>query len=386
MEQLPARNLQKHIKQTIKAEANYLGFSLVGITSPDTPNHFDVYKNWLIADYHAGMKYLEREDSIQKRQKPLLLMPECRSIICLAYPYPNAKLLSAKSDGIFGRVASYAWKRDYHHDLPAKMGELIERVEKQLDIRIKFLAFTDSAPILERDLASRAGLGWIGKNGCLINQSIGSYFFLCELFVDLDLSSDKLIITDHCGKCDRCLKACPTGCILPDRTIDSNLCISYLTIENKDIVPKNLRSQMGNWIFGCDICQMVCPWNRIKPEMEQQSLGEQSDGDAGIINIVQEMEISEADFREKYGSSPVMRTKRKGYLRNMAVALGNSHSPLAIRCLVDALETETDPLIRSHCIWALGQISGENALLALKQALLKERDPMVIQEIKQIIG
>ena len=161
-------------------------------------------------------------------------------------------------------LPAYAWLPDYHLTIPILINEFIERIEKKLGRNINYKAFTDSAPILERDIAQRAGLGWIGKNSCLIHPDQGSFFLLAEVFTDIELEIDQPLLADRCGSCTRCLEACPTHCILPNRTIDAYRCISYLTIENKGPIPRDMRKYTGNWIFGCDICQMVCPWNRIR--------------------------------------------------------------------------------------------------------------------------
>ncbi len=257
-------------EKIIKAEAKNLGFSLVGITTPDTPDHFSVFESWLSAGYQAGMKYLSREDTIAKRYQPKELMAECKSIICLALPYPNANSLVVNDNKPTGRIAAYAWLPDYHHTIPILINELMIRIENNLGRKIRYRSFTDSAPILERDIAQRAGLGWIGKNSCLIHPEQGSYFLLAEIFTDIELEIDQPFLADRCGSCTRCLEACPTHCILPDRTIDANRCISYLTIENKGPIPHDLRKYTGNWVFGCDICQMVCPWNRLRVGNFQQ--------------------------------------------------------------------------------------------------------------------
>jgi epoxyqueuosine reductase len=211
--------------------------------------------------------------------------------------------------------------------------------------------YTDTGPILERDLAQRAGIGWIGKNTCLIHPQHGSYFLLSEIFLDLDLEPDPPFVTDHCGTCRRCIEACPTDCILPDRTIDATRCISYLTIELKGEIPVELRDKMGNWVFGCDICQRVCPWNRFA-----------GTGDAAFEeretypSLTEEMELSPQEFNRRFKGSPVKRAKRRGYLRNVAVALGNTGDRHALPVLQNALSDE-DGLVREHATWAIEKIT-----------------------------
>jgi epoxyqueuosine reductase len=206
---------------------------------------------------------------------------------------------------------------------------------------------------LERDLAQRAGLGWIGKNTCLINPRLGSYFLLAEILLDLELESDLPFDSDHCGTCSRCIEACPTGCILSDRMIDARICLSYLTIENKKEIPINLRTRVGNRVFGCDICQQVCPWNRFAGnEFDPAFRGQ---GDISSPILVDDLALTPQEFNTKFKTNPVLRSKRRGYLRNIAVAIGNSGDPDAIPALQKAIGDE-ETLIREHAVWAMEQI------------------------------
>lgn len=248
------------LKESIKSEARRQGFQLVGVTTPEPPPHLDVYEGWLGAGHHAGMGWMGTERNRQRRGDPKLILPECQSILVLGMAYPPS-LFPIDERNRRGKVASYAWGDDYHDILPERLKAIIPFIEQQVGHSIQNRWYTDTGPILERELAQRAGLGWIGKNTCLIHPKAGSYFLLAEIFLDLGLAPDKPINSDHCGSCTRCIEACPTGCILPNRTIDANRCISYLTIEEKGLIPLNLRPQIGNWIFGCDVCQQVCPWN-----------------------------------------------------------------------------------------------------------------------------
>ncbi|HSK88303.1 MAG TPA: tRNA epoxyqueuosine(34) reductase QueG, partial [Anaerolineales bacterium] len=203
----------------------------------------------------------------------------------------------------------------------------------------------------ERDLAQRAGIGWIGKNTCLIHPRQGSYFLLSEILLDLALEPDPPFVTDHCGTCRRCIEACPTDCILPDRTLDARRCISYLTIELKEEIPTELRDKMGNWVFGCDICQMVCPWNRFAGE------GDTSFGDQDPLHsLSEELVISTPEFNQRFQRSPVKRAKRRGYLRNVAVALGNMGDLHELPVLQNALHHD-EPLVREHVKWAIEKIN-----------------------------
>jgi len=224
-------------------------------------------------------------------------------------------------------------------------------IEEQVGHSVKNRWYTDTGPILERDLAQRAGIGWIGKNTCLIHPQHGSYFLLSEIFLDLALEPDSPFVTDHCGTCTRCIDACPTDCILPNRTIDATRCISYLTIELKDDIPTELRNKMGNWVFGCDICQIVCPWNRFAGE------GDPAFGDINPSHaLTDELDISTQEFNQRFKRTPVKRAKRRGYLRNVAVALGNSGDMHALPVLQNILNDE-EPMIREHAQWAMDEIN-----------------------------
>ena len=213
--------------------------------------------------------------------------------------------------------------------------------------------YSDTGPILERDLAQRAGLGWIGKNTCLIHPTAGSYFLLAEILLGIELEPDPPFPADRCGTCRRCMQACPTGCILPDRTLDARRCISTLTIENKAEIPDELRPQMGNWIFGCDICQMVCPWNRFA--MEEYDLGLASDPGMAYPDLRAEMRLTLQEFNQKFQASPIRRARQPGYLRNVAVAMGNSGNPAFLPDLEEARQN-AEPLVQQHVEWAIQQI------------------------------
>ena len=224
-------------------------------------------------------------------------------------------------------------------------------------------------------------MGWIGKNTCLINPALGSYFLLAEILLGLDIEPDQPFEHDRCGSCRRCIEACPTGCILPDRTIDSQRCISYLTIELKGIIPHDLRPLVGDWVFGCDVCQQVCPWNqRFAPSGGDPSFAPRS----GVSrpDLVQELALTPQEFNLKFRGSPVKRVKRRGYLRNVVVALGNAGNPKAVPGLAHTLLNDPESLVRGHAAWALGCIGDENAVAWLEEAVSKEEDVYVLEEIK----
>jgi epoxyqueuosine reductase len=338
-----------NLKQAIKDKSRQLGFILAGVTTPDPTPHYSTFENWLAQGYHGTMDNLAIDRSRTRRADPREILPECKSILVLATPY-NSPLPMGEGLGVRGKIASYAWGEDYHEVLPERMKELVRFIEEQVGSPVKNRWYTDTGPILERDLAQRAGIGWIGKNTCLIHPQHGSYFLLSEIFLDLELEPDPPFVTDHCGTCTRCIDACPTDCILPDRTIDATRCISYLTIELKDDIPPELRNKIGNWVFGCDICQMVCPWNRFAGE------GDSAFGDKNPIQtLTDELDISTQEFNQRFKRSPIKRAKRRGYLRNATVALGNSGDMHALPVLQNALNDE-EPMVREHAKWAIEEI------------------------------
>ena len=342
----------KDLKQRIRARSLQLGFVLAGVTTPEPPPHYSTFENWLVQGHHGTMDYLATDRSRLRRADPRKILPECKSILVLATPYnsPHIRAEQSASGDEAARVASYAWGDDYHDILPPRMQELVEFIEGQAGGPVKNRWYTDTGPILERDLAQRAGIGWIGKNTCLINPKRGSYFLLSEIFLDLALEPDPPFITDQCGTCRRCIEACPTDCILPNRTIDATRCISYLTIELKDDIPIELRDKMGDWVFGCDICQMVCPWNRFAGE------GDPAFADSNPSHsLSDELTISTREFSQRFKHSPIKRAKRRGYMRNVAVALGNTGDMLALPVLQNAL-TDDEPMVREHAQWAVEKI------------------------------
>jgi epoxyqueuosine reductase len=338
------------LKERIKHKANELGFILAGVTTPDPPPHYSTFENWLAQNHHGAMDYLATDRSRLRRADPHEILPECKSVLVLATPYDPPLSIKGEGLGVKGEIASYAQGKDYHEVLPERMQQLVQFIEAQAGGPIKNRWYTDTGPILERDLAQRAGIGWIGKNTCLIHPRHGSYFLLSEIFLDLELIPDAPFVTDHCGTCRRCIEACPTDCILPDRTLDARRCISYLTIELKDDIPIELRDKIGDWVFGCDICQMVCPWNRFAQEGDPAFADE-----TPRLPLTDEMALTSQEFHQRFKGSPVKRAKRRGYLRNVAVALGNIGDMYALPVLQKALHDD-EPMVREHAQWAIEQI------------------------------
>jgi epoxyqueuosine reductase len=348
------------LKRSIKDKARQLGFFLAGVTIPDPPPHYSTFENWLAQGHHGTMGYLATERSRERRADPREILPECKSILVLATPYTPNRWSSSEAyrdqNTVDTRIASYAQGADYHDILPARMKELVHFIEDQVEGPVKNRYYIDTGPILERDLAQRAGIGWIGKNTMLIHPKRGSYFFLSEILLDLELEPDAPFVTDHCGTCTRCIEACPTDCILPDRTLDATRCISYLTIELKEDIPDDLRDKMGNWIFGCDICQMVCPWNRFAPEGDPAFNTSPSSPLRTLPTLTEELALTPQAFNQRFKGTPIKRAKRRGYLRNVAVALGNSGDMQHLPVLQNALNDE-EPMIREHAAWAIEKIN-----------------------------
>jgi epoxyqueuosine reductase len=280
-----------------------------------------------------------------------------------------------------GWISRYAWGDDYHDLIKRKLEALLGRVKELHDRPVEGRAFVDSGPVLERDFAGVGGLGWIGKNTHLISPKKGSWFFLGELFLDLPLAYDRPL-RDRCGKCELCLTACPTGAFVGPYLLDARRCISYLTIELKGWMPRPLRPLVGNHVFGCDICQEVCPYNVRAPTTQEAAYLPRPGLHAP--ELIPLLSLDKDEFNRRFRGSPIMRAKRRGFLRNVAVALGNSKSREAIPALIQALNDE-EPLVRGHAAWALGQIGSRPAITALQGRLQIENDPEVHGEIDDAI-
>ena len=331
------------LKQAIKEKARQLGFHLAGVTSSEPPAYFPKFEAWLEAGMHGRMEYLSSERSRHSRADPKHILPECKSILVLGIPYPPP------ASGAGAKIASYALGRDYHDVLPDRLKSLVSYIEAKLVHPFPYKLYTDSGPILERELGQRAGLGWIGKNSCLIHPNRGSTFFMAEILLGIELEADEPFPADHCGSCTRCEDACPTQCILPDRTLDARRCISYLTIELKEEIPTVLRPQIGNWVFGCDICQQVCPWNRFAPTADPAF--------EPLIPLplrTSDLRLTQQEFRTRFNHTPVKRAKRAGFLRNLSVVTGNTGDETDIPLLEDV--SHQKPFPGEHAHWAIGRI------------------------------
>lgn len=335
----------------IKAEAFRLGFSLCGFSAPGSPEGFSRYEKWLSNGQHAGMVYLDSLRHRSMRQHPDQLMPGVKTIISLGWPYALQKYPEPGMPSV-ALVAGYTAGKDYHILLPAKMDMLIDFIQKELDSEVHTQAFTDSAPILEREIAARAGLGWIGRNSCLISPEVGSAFLLAEIFIDYPLQVDPSFTEDRCGTCHQCLDACPTSCIQPDRTIDSNRCISYLTIENKGNIIEALMPSIGSWLFGCDICQTVCPWNKGTRKNPPQV----TPLTWTVEEVLTLLSISPDEFSTRYKDSALLRSKLKGLQRNALIWLGNNGTDAEITHIEEFRQQTMDADLIDCAEWALNRI------------------------------
>jgi epoxyqueuosine reductase len=373
------------LTRRVKAEARRLGFDLVGVTTPGPPPHLDVYQRWLEQGRHGAMRYLGSQRARERRADPMKILPECRSILVVGINYLTQPAQQSQADPKQEfRVAAYALGDDYHETLPPRLEKLVQYAQDQVGEPFPYKIYTDTGPILERELAQRSGLGWIGKNTCLINPDRGSYFLLAEAFLGIELEPDAPFDFDRCGQCTRCIEACPTNCILPDRTLDARRCISYLTIELKEDIPVDLRQQVGQWLFGCDICQQVCPWNERFAEPSGDKSFQPS---AWLKQAVLEdfILLEQSNWRAGLKGSPLERPRRKGLVRNACIVAGNAADPALTPRLVHQLQNDPEPMARRHAAWALGRIRGQAVKQVLKEAASRESDASVQAAIQDAI-
>jgi len=343
----------ERLTTAVKTEANRLGFNHLGIAPALPVPHYREYVRWVEAGCHGDMGYLARSDTLTKRGNPQKILESCQRIICLAMPYQRPQSNLDDSPSGKGRISNYAVTQDYHEVIWEKLDQIEEFIQRAAGDNVKTRSYVDTGPILERSYASAAGLGIAGKNSCLIIKGFGTYFFLAEILTDIPLPIGEPFTQDLCGSCTRCIDACPTGCIRDDQTINAGRCISYLTIENKGKIPDDLKPLIGNWVFGCDVCQIVCPHNAWTPEQEYPL------GDSLLpehLDLLALFSLSEEDFNQEFDGTPILRAKHKGMLRNAAVVLGNQGYQPALPVLKKAVEQERDQAVRDACAWAIQQI------------------------------
>ena len=354
-------------EETIAAEARAIGFAHAGSAALEPLPRASFMAAWLAEGRAGDMAYLARR--AEERLDPRRAFPWARALVSLAYPYrPPPPPPGDWRRGLVGRIAAYASGADYHDHVLALCDRLAARLAAHFP-HARFRSYVDTGPLVEREWAMRAGLGWIGKNTLVLDRSAGSYFFLAELVTDLELD-DAPAPRDHCGTCTRCMAACPTGALDEAYRMDPRRCLSYLTIEHRGPIPTELRPYLENWIFGCDLCQTACPWN----------VGT-TDADPSLApHLPALLSLDEDAFRARFGRTAVARAKRRGLLRNVATALGNSGNPDAVPALVAAL-ADREPLIRGHAAWALGRLGSRGARDALDGARHKESHATVTTEI-----
>jgi epoxyqueuosine reductase len=353
------------MKTAIRQRALELGFDDCRFTTAAAPDSAGKFQAWIAEKNHGEMSWLERQT--EKRIKPQRVLAEARSVICLAASYETGDECRVTSDKkspsgsrdlspvtrhFSGLVARYARFDDYHDVLAGRLKSLAQFVNEIGQARTRSLWYVDTGPILERDFAQRAGLGFVGKHTNLISRKLGNWIFLAEIITTLELEPD-VPEKNHCGKCSRCITACPTNAIIAPFQLDARKCISYLTIELKGAIPVEHRTAIGNRIYGCDDCLASCPWNRFAGEGKLMKAHARKD--LGQPDLIELLSLEEKDFKSRFAGSPVLRTKRRGFLRNVCVALGNTGDDSALSALEKSSQ-DAEPLIAEHARWAIEQI------------------------------
>jgi epoxyqueuosine reductase len=387
----------------VRRRALELGFDAVGIAAIAPLEAAARYEAWLAAGRHGGMRWLASPKHRERRADPARILKHVRSVVCVALCHAPSR--DAALDARVGRIARYAAGEDYHRVMRDKLREL-QRDIMGLMPGSRALWYADTGAILERAWAERAGLGWTGKHSGLLSRSLGSWFLIGEVLVDRELEADlapQQPVQEHCGSCARCIDVCPTRAIVAPFQLDARRCISYLTIEHRGAIPRELREQVGEWIFGCDLCQEVCPWNRFAPPAREARLHARAlEG----WTLERFLSLDEITFATLFDKSPVRRTGRAGFLRNVCVALGNRGETSAIGALAATLAHEPEPLVRAHAAWALGRIArraradragpaasrpaGDDARALARRELERARahdpDPVVREEAGDALG
>jgi epoxyqueuosine reductase len=366
--------MDKGLSNELKGRAAELGFSLCGICPAVAPAGTARLDEWLAAGYAGQMQYLA--DRREAYSHPRGVLDGVTSIVMLAMNYRTAE--PAKPQAGEGRVSRYAWgDADYHDVIRERLDQLaIFLREREPAAQVR--GVVDTAPLLEREFAQLAGLGWIGKNTLLLNRDQGSWFFLAALLTDIELEYDAAMESDHCGTCRACLDACPTDAFPQPYVLDASRCISYLTIELRAAIPMELREGVGEWVFGCDVCQEVCPWNSKAPLSREAEFAPRDD--CHPMNSIGLFELDDAGFRQRFRHTPLWRPKRRGLLRNAAIVLGNRPTDAAVPALVRGLN-DAEPLVRGACAWALGRYPDVRANEALYRRREVETDEDVRREI-----
>ena len=371
------------LTKSLKQEANRLGFDFVGVTGAISPTGISRFEDWLSAGFHGEMEYLETR--LAAYEHPSGVLPEVRSIMMLGMSY-HCDVASAPHHVGSGRVARYAWGGIDYHDLIHKKLKQLCRFTREIDSEIAVRGVVDTAPLLEREFAQLSGMGWHAKNTMLINREMGSWFLIAAILTDAELVADEPMVSAHCGTCRACLDACPTDAFVEAGTLDATKCISYLTIEHRSPIPVELRSQMGDWILGCDVCQDVCPWNNKAFPTSQAAFSPQED--LAPLDLHSLFRLDDEQFRARFRKTPLWRPKRRGILRNAAIALGNSASRLGLETLALGIN-DTEPLVRGASAWAIGKHRfswPQESLDLLHDRLTIETEETVRAEIETAIS
>jgi len=346
LSELPTRN-------TIERWAGALGFQQIGITDVDLSRHEPHVRAWLQAGFAGDMSYMHR--NVEKRLQPELLEPEtCRVITArMDYLTPHTQPIKILEDSSKAYVSRYALGRDYHKVLRRRLAKLAQQINAELPHH-RFRAFTDSAPVLEKALAAKGGLGWMGKHTLLLNKQAGSWFFLGEIYTNAPLATDETEAEDACGKCNACITVCPTDAIVGPQQLDARRCISYLTIEHKGAIEPELRPLMGNRVYGCDDCQLYCPWNRDAPTSDEDDFKPRHGlHDADLETL---FALSEEEFLHMTQGSAIRRISYEQWQRNLAIGLGNGAPSASARALLSARLATASPMVAEHISWALTQL------------------------------
>jgi len=345
------------LTKAFKAKARDLGFDLVGIAPVEPTPEQELYEFWVARGYAGEMNYLTR--NVEKRKDIRAILPSAKSVVVCGLVYNTDPPYSThlQKDPARGWISRYAWGDDYHRVMEKKLRMLLEFVKAQSPHPVEARVYVDTGPVLDRVVGKYAGLGWIGKNTCLLNQELGSWFFIGEIITNLSLEYDEPV-PDRCGTCNACIDACPTGAIVEPYVLDARRCISYLTIELRGEIPEEFREGVGHHVFGCDLCQDVCPWNRRAPINTDPAFQPRP----GFFHPDLEwlLSLNENQFREVFRGSPVKRAKWRGLLRNVAIALGNSGRREFVPLLKRAMERITEPMVREHLEWAIKKLAGND--------------------------
>lgn len=388
------------IADHITDRALEIGFDVVGIIPAGPAEHLPFYLGWLEAGYHGTQHYLARADRIARRRDLNMILPGVQSLVVVGLDYwPGPAPPEADNPGN-GRISCYAQGPDYHHIMLPMLETLLESIQARAAPPVRGRAYVDTGPLLERDHARAAGLGFIGKNCNLIRPRAGSWLFLGILLLDLSVEPARShplgtapvhTSVPGCGNCHRCLEACPTGALLQPFTLDSRRCISYFTTALKGEIPREMRPSIGNHIFGCDICQIVCPWNRFARPARLPAPDELATTPQGARQVrppihpapslLKLLDLDHAAFQYLFGHTPIGHLGYDLFLRNVAVAVGNWGAAEAVSPL-GRIMLNSDPLVRQHVAWALGAIGGAAAGRLLRKALAGEDNPVVVQEIR----